>query len=241
MFYGYGVLNNHVPTLKATAMRGGSSSTLSTSLYTVYKAESNANDSLGTYNGTAQGGLTYGAGTDGNAFVFNGTDAIVSIPDNTFNSFVGDFSMSFDVNVQGVSGDSQCLFSTAIYNGGNWYGFYVYISANTLEFYIMNGTATITTLTCALTYYTFKNITITRKEGTRTRIYIDGTLTASNTSAVNPVFTTTHYPMIGALKYNASTTTYYMKNTGKADECAFWTKELTQAEVTEYQTNKYPF
>lgn len=216
-------------------------STLNTGLFAVYKAESNANDSLGNYNGTAQGGLTYGTGVDGNAFVFNGTDARVSLPNNTFNSFTGDFSMSFDVNVQGVSADSQCLFSTAIYNAPNWFGFYIYISGNQLEFYIMNGAATITTLTCALTYYTFKNITITRKASTRTRIYIDGSLVASNTSAVNPVFTTTHYPMIGALKYNASTITYYMKNTGKADECVFWNKELTQAEVTEYQTNKYPF
>ena len=50
-------------------------STLLTNLYAVYKAENNANDSLGTYNGTAQGGLTYTTGKSGNAFVFNGVNA----------------------------------------------------------------------------------------------------------------------------------------------------------------------
>ena len=58
-------------------VNSGSSNPLNINLYAVYKAESNANDSLGTYNGTAQAGLTYSAGKSGNAFVFNGTNAFV--------------------------------------------------------------------------------------------------------------------------------------------------------------------
>jgi hypothetical protein len=215
--------------------------TLNDGLYAVYKGENNTLDSLGNYNGTAQGGLTYGAGTDGNTFVFNGSNAFLTLPINMFNSFVGDFSMSFDANLQGVGGDQQAPFSTAYYDGANWYGFYLYVTLSTLNVYIMNGTPTITNLTVPLTFYSFTNITITRKASTRTRVYIDGILLASNTSTVNPVFTTNHYPSIGAIKYDASSVTYYMKNNGKSDEFAFWTKELTQTEVTEYQTNKYPF
>jgi len=58
----------------------GAKSTLLNNLFAVYKAESNANDSLGVYNGTANGGVTYSAGKSGNAFTFNGTTAYVSLP-----------------------------------------------------------------------------------------------------------------------------------------------------------------
>jgi hypothetical protein len=216
-------------------------STLLTNLYAVYKAESNANDSFSTINGTAQGGLTYSAGVDGNAFVFNGTNAYVSLPNNTFNSFTGDFSIGFNANIQGVEANQQCIFSTAIYNGVNWYGFYIYITGSLMYFRIGNGTPVLISLTCAWTYYVNQKVVITRKSGTRSRIYINDSLVASDTSIINPAFTTTHYPMIGAIKYDASNTTYYLTNTTKIDEVAFWSKELTATEVTEWQTNYYPF
>ena len=82
MMYGYGnsmfLFNNGIIATPA-------SNPLWDSLYAAYKAESNANDELGTYNGTANGGLTYGTGVDGNSFAFNGTNAYVSLPTNQFN------------------------------------------------------------------------------------------------------------------------------------------------------------
>ncbi len=45
-----------------------------------WRAEGNANDSAGTDEGISEGGLAYAPGEVGQAFVFNGTDADVSIP-----------------------------------------------------------------------------------------------------------------------------------------------------------------
>jgi hypothetical protein len=42
-------------------------------------------DALNTYNGTAQGGLTYGVGKVGTAFQFNGSNSVVSLPTNSMN------------------------------------------------------------------------------------------------------------------------------------------------------------
>ena len=111
MFYGYGILNNHVPTLRATVM-GKIRSTLLDNLVSVYKAESNANDSLGAYNGTAIGGLTYTGGKSGNAFQFNGTNSYVSIPNTTAHlDFTGDFSISFWVNYNTTAASVEAFFS----------------------------------------------------------------------------------------------------------------------------------
>jgi len=70
-----------------------STSSLSANLYAVYKAESNANDSLGLYNGTAYGGLTYTSGKSGNAFSFNGTNSYILLPQNSMR-FTNSFSVS---------------------------------------------------------------------------------------------------------------------------------------------------
>ena len=249
MMYGYGVLNNHVPTLKATAMRGGSINPLNTNLYAVYKAESNANDSLATYNGTAQGGLTYSAGKSGNAFTFNGTNAYVQLPDNSLN-FTGDFSVNFWMNLQGIGSDQQAPISNAQYNtlGTLSWGWYTHIGANTLSFGIQNGAGGLVSLSVNISsyYYTWTMFTIVRKASTGTKIYANGNLIASNSSTANPVYTTTHTPTLGCFKTNYVTPLeYFMKNGGKIDEVNIWNKELTSTEVTElYNTGTgkfYPY
>lgn len=237
MFYGYGVLNNHVPTLKATAMRGGSVNPLNTSLYAVYKAESNANDSLATYNGTAQGGLTYTAGKSGNAFTFNGTTAYVSLPNNMINSLTGNFSVNMWVNVVNT-GANQSLFSGKIYDGTNSYGIAI-VNNGYNYIQICNGTSTVTSLQEASSnpYGTWYMVTVTRKASTGTKIYYNGTLSVSNTSTINPVFhpTLATKCAIGALDYSTSYggIYYYCANGTKIDEVNIWNKELTSTEVTE--------
>ena len=247
--YGYGILNNHVPTLRA-AMRGGSApSPLLTSLYAVYKAESNANDSLATYNGTAQGGLTYTAGKSGNAFVFNGTNAFVSLPNNAFTSFTGDFSISAWVYMVD-NGSLQTIFSCKAYDGTNAWGINLFVFGYS-RFDITNGTATAVTLESGgnmLSYNTWHNVVVTRKASTRTRIYHNGTLVASNTSTTNPIFNpVTNKCAIVAydLSYTFGSILLYAGNGTKIDEVNTWTKELTSTEITElYNTGTgkfYPY
>ena len=245
MFYGYGVLNNHVPTLKATAMRGSSApSTLLTNLYAVYKAESNANDSLATYNGTAQGGLTYSAGKSGNAFTFNGTTGYVSLPNNMFNSFTGDFSISFWYKPSLLI-STKDLVSSFTYSGGNYYGFEISTVSNTFGIYVYNGTlSSVALLSGAGTAVVgaFSHVVITRKASTGTKIYINGILDNANSSAVNCVFASTNSNCLGASIFSGSATNYA---NGTLDEVNTWNKELTATEVTElYNTGTgkfYPY
>lgn len=207
-------------------------SSLGTGLYAVYKAESNANDSLGAYNGTAQGGLTYSAGKSGNAFTFNGTNSYVLLPTNMFSTFTSDFSVNMWVNLQGIGTDFQTIFSSFYYDGVNLYGFIVYAFNSSLNFVIYNGTPTPVTLSIGATYNAMTMYTITRKASTRSRIYVNGTLTGSDTSTTNPVYHASTTPTIGARRFDAIVQ-LYMSNGGKIDEVTPYSKELTSTEVTE--------
>ena len=242
--YGYGILNNHVPTLKATAMRGGASSTLGTGIFAVYKAQSNANDSLATYNGTAIGGVTYTAGKSGNAFTFNGTTGYVSLPNNMFNSFTGDFSISFWYNPNNLTGLKD-LVSSFTYYLGNYYGFEISTSGNSYAIYIYNGTLSYVTLFTSAgtsTIGSWSHVTIVRKGSSGTKIYVNGSLNASNTSTTNTVFAPTNTNCLGGSIFNGVGTNYA---NGNLDEVNIWNKELTATEVTElYNTGTgkfYPY
>jgi len=230
MLYGYGILNNHVPTLKATAMKGGSTSPFLTSLYAVYKGESNANDSLGTYNGTAQGGLTYSGGKSGNAFTFNGTNAYVSLPNNMFNSFTGDFSFSLWFNSSVIS-SYKCLFGNYTFESSTFdRGFQLLLVNTRLDFRLFGSSFITLSASETFTTNTWYHIVVTRKASAGTKIYVNGSLSNSNTSNVNPIYASTHYNSIGASKFTSTNTEYYFN--GILDELNVWTKELTSTEVT---------
>ena len=256
MLYGYGVLNNHVPTLKATAMRGGSSNPLNTSLYAVYKAESNANDSLSTYNGTAQGGLTYTAGKSGNAFTFNGTNAFIRLPDNSLNSLTGDFSVSSWVYIPSAYDPGTTLHIVQNMGCDAWfnnpYGWRFLAVGDSLLFQIFNHTNTYYAL--ATGYYAYPrnswtHVAVSRKGSTGSKLYINGSLVASDTNTVNPIFYANNItPTIGNLYMGTNGSIkndYFAPNGTKVDEVNVWNKELTATEVTElYNTGTgkfYPY
>ncbi len=239
-----------MPTLKATAMRGGGvPSTLINNLYAVYKAESNANDSLGNYSGNAEGGLTYSTGKNGNAFTGNFTTAYVSLPNNSFN-FTNDFSISMWINLTTIDiANNQELISNTDYNGSGDFGYRLtYRGATRFLRFIIYGASAVNLDTAAssINGNVWNNIVVTRKLGNRTRIYLNGVLSTSNTSAVNPIYTGTFAPAIGAYK----TTTVPFLTTlltlnSKIDETNIWNRELTSTEVTElYNTGTgkfYPY
>ena len=206
-------------------------STLLTNLYAVYKAENNANDSLGVYNGTAQGGLTYTTGKSGNAFTFNGTNAYVSLPNNSLN-FTGDFSVSLWVNRTTAA---VCMIFNNWYNGATPYGWYIYMVNGTISFLLGNGTA-IPICNFNSTYSLATNnwylLTVT-KSATSAKLYLNGVLNNSSVLSSSIAYTTTHYPSIGAAKYDTGLPLFHMDNGSRIDETNIWNKELTATEVTE--------
>jgi len=208
----------------------------STGLFAVYKAESNTNDSLGTYNGTPYGGLTYSAGKSGNAFTFNGTTAYVSLPNNMYSTlYNGSFSFSVWVNMASVAG-YQAVFSSMKYDGTNANGINCFFFGNTLRFSIGNGSAVQVVLdsVTAISTSNWVHVVIVRKLGTSTKMYLNGALDNSNTSTTNPVHSVTTNVAIGAIDYtsNFGGIYYYFSNGSKIDELNSWNKELTAAEVT---------
>jgi len=219
------------------ASSGMITTTLNESLFAVYKAESNANDSLSTYNATAQGGLTYASGKDGNAFVYNGTNAYVSLPNNSL-KLAGDFSFSLWFNA-GVLSGFQCLIGNYTWESSYDRGFQLILDNAGMAFRVLGSSFITLNASGSFTTNTWNHIVVTRKSATGTKIYVNGSLNNSNTSTVDPIYASTHYNSIGVSKYNSTSFEYYFN--GKMDETYFWNKELTSTEVTELYTKYYPF
>ncbi len=218
------------------------SQSLKTSLYAVYNGESNTNDSFGTNNGTAQGGLTYGTGKIGNAFQFNGTNAYVSLPTDSLNSLTGDFSLSFWMNLTNShSSNGGMIFSNLQFPVGitTYYGFQIGFYNGQIYFIVGSNTGVSTASTRlvsnTLSGYigTWVHVTCTHKQSTGYKIYVNGVLNNSNNGTYNPVYTTNHTPSIGAqYSVNASPNLFYPLN-GKLDALNVWNRELTASEITE--------
>lgn len=223
-------------------------STLLTDLYAVYKAESNANDSLGIYNGTAQGGLTYTAGKSGNAFAFNGTNAYVSLPDNSMN-LTGDFSVS--MWVYPTSGLTQSLVDNLAYTNGVVYkGWQLDINnisgaqSGKITFNIPQGASSSVFTgwqfnTTALTNNAWNHILLTRVSGVNTFCWVNNisqgyTLSGTGANiATDPSYHTTQYVTIGAFKQLSGAVSNYMKSGGMIDELNIWNRQLTSTEITD--------
>ena len=226
------LINGQVGWRAATVVGASASSTLNTGLYSVYKAESNANDSLGNYNGTAQGGLTYSTGKSGNAFTFNGSNADILLSNGAWN-FTGNFSISMWVKFSS-SGLSQILISNFTIGGTTTVsGWFIEKTSTQLRFRGSNNgslvlNATKSSFSPSTSVYT--HLVFTRSS-VNSNIYIDGVLDTTSTATGAPNYESTNYPMIGANKYNS--TTYQEFFNGNIDEVNVWNKELTSTEVTE--------
>lgn len=201
-------------------------------LFAVYKAENNTNDSLGVYNGTAQGGLTYTTGKSGNSFLFNGTNAYVALPNNSFN-FAGDFSISSWVKFASLS-SWQNVISNFYSNGTTQKGWNITVNptGTKLNFSVYQSLTTYLALSYNINAYINQLINIVIvKTSTNHKMYINGSLVASSV-AMSPAYNTTQYCSIGNINDNTNYTDY-MSNGSIVDELCIWDREITSTEVTE--------
>ena len=209
------------------------SSSLKTSLFAAYNGESNTNDSFGTNNGTAVGGLTYTAGKIGNAFNFNGTTSYVSLPNSSgqFN-FTGDFSVSAWINTPNYTSNRMIF---ANYSTGGTYGYGIFIyhaSNNVFSFELRNGNTIGQYLTSAgISTNSWNHITFVRKVGQAAKIYLNGVLISGyyslGNSSIAPSFPGTQIVNIGSNTLGSGLANY------KQDATTIWQKELTSTEITE--------
>ena len=193
------------------------------------------NDALNTNNGTAQGGLTYGVGKVGTAFQFNGTNAFVSMVNNSFN-LTGDFSISTWLYLTNT-GSNQDLFSNAdiVSSVDRGYRLSFRGPTNFIRFSIYGGSiVNLDTTTSAIPLNTWTHVVATRKASTGSKIYINGVLSTSDTSVVNPNYAGTFAPCIGVYKSTTTPSTInYLTNGSRIDALNIWNKELSTSEITE--------
>jgi len=227
----------------------GLGTSLDTSIAGYWGAENVTTDAVSSNNGTLVNSATYSSGKIGNAFSFNGSNQYMSLPNNSLN-YTGDFSISCWVNVSGINGWSQYIYAVSNLqnSGSNYYGWRLFIYGNGYAFDICNGTTTISGYASAGAQGLFynaaydisaqiapvsggawKHVVITRKAGTGTKMYINGVLKTSNTSTVNPVYTTTHTPAIGGQIMNSGNS--FGGSTSGVDLISTWNKELSQDEI----------
>ena len=206
------------------------------------------NDALGTNNGTAVGGLTYGLGKVGTAFQFNGTNASVRFPANSMN-FTGDFSISGWVNLSSVYNGTYEATLIVNVTAPSWFtnpkGFWVRIAGNSVNFDIWNGTTGVgcnwddSTGSIVKANSGWIHIVATRKSSTGSKLYVNGVLKASNTSTINPTYDPVYQtPNMGSryiLNSSGSVvnSSVFAPDGTKMDGLSVWQKELTQSEITE--------
>ena len=219
--------------------------TLLTSLYAAYNADNNTNDALNTYNGTAIGGLTYSTGKINQAFQFNGTNSLVSLPTNSM-KFTGDFSYSLWFNIASIGG-YQILISNYRNAGGDFGNYLIINPSGKLEFWgLANSTPSFSMAnTTSLNTNTWYHVSVT-KSASSVKMYVNGVLDRTTSPGVPMVYFSTMYPSIGSLyKWNGSLSDYFMSNGSKIDAVGIWNKELTASEITSLYNSgngkQYPF
>lgn len=219
-------------------------SNLNNDLIALYKAESNANDSLSTYNGTALGGLTYGVGKVGTAFQFNGTNSYILLPTGSMR-FTNSFSVSMWTYATANQTGNKGLFSDYYWPGDLGYIIYMNTSNKVATYFLGNGnTLNGFTSNSSLANNQWNHIVVLwDKPNTQWKIYINGVLdytyTNANASSLNYGEYGNQRTNIGAI--NSSPSGVADVFNGKIDEFGVWNRVLTTTEITELQTKYYPF
>jgi len=184
-----------------------------------WRAEANALDSAGTNHGTTSGGLAYGGGRAGQAFVFNGSGAVVQLG-NPPEFRLQDFTIEAWIKRSSTT-------SVSLNGNGNGtiFGFYlggygVYLDPNGHPALTKVGINNVT-LATAITDTNYHHLAVT-KSGSTVVFYIDGTAFAA--PAYNPGFTFSTSAAIGGLGNDFSFL-------GSIDELAFYNRPLSGSEI----------
>jgi hypothetical protein len=191
------------------------------------------NDALGINNGTAQGGLTYGPGKIGQAFLGNSSNAYVSLPNDSFKPS-GSFSINTWINLSQIGTVNAIFTSSASLSSGIRVYVYndnkLYLDINT------NYYGSITTLSANVWY----QISITY-DGTNYKLYINGNLDKTLTT-VAPIWGSNGTNVVNIGRYFGPAGFHF---NGKIDAVSTWTRSLTASEITELYNSgngkQYPF
>ena len=199
---------------------------------------------MGNYSGT-NNGVTFTTGKLGaNSFSFNGSSNFIALPQAALNfnkgnsgQSIGDFSVSFWLNLNTGSGDYQ----TVIGNwGDNGFGWQVVMFGGSFKFFGSDGSNGSTAriqhslgLSKANATNQWVHVVVTYTNQSQVKSYVNGMLT-NTTSTIYQIRTNSRnngnlgcWPQSG----DNSSTKYWFLN-GKLDAVTLWTKALTEAEAS---------
>jgi hypothetical protein len=202
---------------------GGVVNPLWTDLIHYYKSDSTATDSVGTANGTLVNGTSYSAGLINNAFDFDGVNDYVSFSQPLLPNS-GDWSFNIWVYIDSIPSASGIVLDCGSNQASTYYWLKWEPGSSKYNF-LVNGAFYINSLVSSIG--SWKMITITHKESTNYKIYVDGVLGDTGASTANPDFTTANF-LMNRLALSPSNIF-----NGRIDESSFFAKELTLAQVTE--------
>ncbi|MCB1507598.1 MAG: tandem-95 repeat protein, partial [Hyphomicrobiaceae bacterium] len=196
----------------------------------LWAGEGNANDSVGTLNGNAQGGVSYVAGQDGLAFNFDGADDRIVVTRDIQN----DFTISGWIKTtQDFGGGSQFYQGKGLVSGerGNVVNdFGVSLMNNHIAFGMGNPAARDFTIESTSTVNTGAWVHFAAvREGSEIRLYVNGTLEASVDTGSTNALTAPNDLTIGSHPGYG----YY---NGALDQLAFFDKALSADEIVAVST-----
>jgi hypothetical protein len=226
-----------------------------------WKGDGNAIDSLNGANGiiaTPQpsgptwsvSSMTYLSGKEESAFSFSGSNFVV-LPNNTLN-YTGDFSAGLWFYAPSGMTDSNlisCFDNTGDFTSYNGWTIKVDTNDMTISFDInirigMPGNTSLQYFRIVLktppgvfSYNTWTHVLATRKGGARSRIYVGGTLRASDTNIYGPSYTSSNAAYIGADYYgwrpNSETGPFFKAAPAgmKIDEVRTFSAELSSVQA----------
>ncbi|MGO8925786.1 MAG: LamG domain-containing protein [Limisphaerales bacterium] len=197
-----------------------------------WPAEGNANDIVGTNNGTLYNGVGFAPGMVGQVFVFNGTNSYVEVPDSPSLQLTNDLTIEFWVKRQRLSGieviiekggdwtGTQCNYEVDLHDSRENYCLYFLYTGG------LQGGGSIAD-------YNWHYCAVTAQNGsTNVGIYVDGVLqpisfTAGSTTVV---LTPSTRPLHIGAQLDPVTDWYYYSQT-YVDEMSLYDRMLSSAEI----------
>ncbi len=220
----YGATNSVTATLTVNSLQPCDPPAMG--LVNWWRAEANANDTVGTDNGTLNGTAGFVNGEVGQAFTFDGTSGYVSIPDSApLDSFTN--AMTIELWMR----------SATIGNNADWVG----LVSKGNESWRLMGRTSANTADVAFNGVTPSEITGTRNvndgqwhhiagtyDGNRIALYVDGTLDASVTAS--GTIAQLNFPVyIGGDSEPPAGHTYLFN--GQIDEVSLYNRALSSDEI----------
>jgi hypothetical protein len=212
-------------------------STLYNNLIHAWNANGNANDSVGSLNGTLiNGALANAAPKMGSgAFYFDRINDYISLQDNSLNLDT-DFTVSFWCK-DGYGGINRmiihnCYFANDAYTSG-WMILY---GGNGIEVDIWNNGAYASLTTTADSFAPYRtnwnHVTVKYTRGVKIEIFLNGVLNSTKNTTLLPSYTRTPIKTsIGSWNSLYSPTLYL--GDGLLDDLNIWNRALTNSEITE--------